>query len=62
MMAPQVGQRFLHRRVLDQANKPAVYVVTLIRSGVVYYKQPDERKGKEYCTLERWSAVFGGAA
>lgn len=61
-MAPQVGLKFLHRRILGTDNKPAEYVVTAIRQGVVYYKQPSERKAKEYCDLARWPAVFGRSA
>lgn len=59
MKFPYVGMRFWHRTILDGAN-PAMYVVTAIREGVIYYKQPLERKAKEYCTPERWPRVFGG--
>lgn len=59
-MAPVAGLRFLHRRVLDAANQPAEYIVTTIRQGVVYYKQPDETKAKECCALDDWPQVFGG--
>lgn len=56
-MAPQVGQVFQHRRVLDEKNQPATYVVTRIAKGVVWYKQPDERKAKECCAVEDWPKV-----
>lgn len=48
-MAFKVGMKFLHRRVLNEKNAPALYVVTKIECGSVYYKQPDEKKAKEWC-------------
>jgi hypothetical protein len=60
MMSPTIGLKFQHRRVLDAANRPAIYVVTAIRKGVIYYKQPQEQKAKECCELDYWPRVFGG--
>lgn len=54
---PKVGARFLHRRVLGADNKPALYIVTAIRRGVVYYKQPDETKARECVPLGEWPKV-----
>jgi hypothetical protein len=31
--------------------------VSAVREGVVYYKVGDERKAKEYVTLERWPRI-----
>ena len=59
-MAPQVGLVFQHRRVLDEMYRPAAYVVTRISKGVVWFKQPGERKAKECCAVEDWPSVFGG--
>ena len=56
-MIPRIGLRFLHRRVVDSNGKPATYVVTAIRQGVVWYKQPDERKAKECCLYGSWASI-----
>jgi hypothetical protein len=54
---PKVGSRFLHSRILDAGNKPALCTVSAVRQGVVYYRVGDERKAKEYVTLDRWPVI-----
>lgn len=54
---PKVGMRFVHARILDENNQPAPCSVSAVREGVVYYKVGDERKAKEYVTLERWPRI-----
>jgi hypothetical protein len=55
MSTPYVGMVFLHKRVLDGNYQPARYTVTKIAQGVVYYKQGDERKAKQFCPIEDFS-------
>lgn len=59
-MIPRVGLQFSHRRVVDSNGKPAAYVVTAIRQGTVWFKQPDERKAKECCPIESWDRICLG--
>jgi hypothetical protein len=56
-MHPKRGLQFLHARILDDAGNLALCIVTAIRDGVVYYKVGDERKAKEYVTLDRWPMI-----
>lgn len=62
MISPTIGARFLHARILDDQNKPAACTISAIRQGVIYYKVGDERKAKEYVTLDRWPAICKAAA
>jgi hypothetical protein len=56
---PKVGMRFKHKRVLSSTDfkSPAEYVVTKVAQGVVYYKQPDERKAKESIGVEDFHKI-----
>jgi hypothetical protein len=63
--APVKGLRFLHTRVVDYDKKPALYQVTRIAMGVVYYRpvydagiQGSERLGTvECCDLDTFKRV-----
>lgn len=59
MIEPRIGLRFVHRRILDENNRPAVYEVTAIQQGVIYIRMDGERKAKEWVTLDRWNVVCG---
>jgi hypothetical protein len=37
-MTPKLGMRFKHSRVLDSDKKPALYQVTRIANGLIYYR------------------------
>lgn len=56
-MQPKAGLVFRHRRVLDENNKPAAYVVTRVAIGTVWYKQPRERKATECCGVDEFDRV-----
>lgn len=69
-MTPFKGLRFRHSRVVnwDDHKTPALYEVTKVARGAVYYRPVydagiagSERLGKaEYCTLEYWPKVHLG--
>ena len=51
-MNVQRGMRFLHSRIINEQRQPAEYVVTAVRRGTVYYKQPDEGKAHQCADLK----------
>ncbi len=57
-ITPKVGMKFKHRRILRPDNKPgADHVVTKIAQGVVYYKQPHEKKAKAYTPVSDFHKI-----
>lgn len=59
---PAVGLRFRHKRVLTNDGRSAVYVVTAIRRGAVFYRQDDELKARECVDVQDFGRVFGSEA
>lgn len=55
--APKVGLAFIHTRILDENMQPARCTVSAVRDGVIYYRVGDEKKAKEYVTLDRWAKI-----
>lgn len=58
MTEVRVGMKFLHKRVLDENNQPAVYVVTKIQGGIIYYKQPAEKKAKQCSYMDEFITKY----
>jgi len=58
-MLAKPGLRFEHARVLGPDNRPAAYIVTRVAQGVVWYRQADERKAKEYCPVDEFPRIVG---
>jgi hypothetical protein len=56
---PYIGMKFLHKRVLDGNYLPAKYIVTKIAEGIVYYKQPSERKAMQSCYVGQFDKYAG---
>jgi hypothetical protein len=46
------GDKFIHRRWLDENNQPLKCEVTRVARGLVYWKAEGERKAKHYFRLE----------
>lgn len=69
MNPPTIGQRFLHSRWLDPskmpARVPALFQVTAIRHGAVYYApvyvyaggREEVSKKREYCDVQKFDTV-----
>lgn len=49
----KVGVRFYHSRVLNERNQPALYIVTRIAQGVVYYR-PVAGGHSQCCPIEQF--------
>jgi hypothetical protein len=46
------GTKFIHKHWLDSNNQPLMCEVTRVSLGLVYWKQPGERKAHHYFRLE----------
>lgn len=58
MSVPVVGLRFRHRRVLAADGTPALYTVTAMRRGTVYYRQDGETRSRECTGIDEFDRVF----